>query len=97
MRLEVDPAALRTAADRLRGAGEQARLAHAGSRGLGPAQPWAPDLGVQGAFSRAQRALESMTAVAATACTDLTTDLERAAAGYEATEGALSRWEQHPR
>lgn len=65
-------------------------------RDVGSPSPWAPDLGVQGAVDRALLCLEQWNTTAAVACRELVATLDGAAAGYEATEAALSGRDRRP-
>ena len=96
MRLEVDPAELDSAAERVRHVADRAWIAQAQVENL-PATPlWAPDLGVQGRVSRAVESLTAMTRVAALSAAELSSDLHAAAIGYAETELALSGRERLP-
>lgn len=96
MRLEVDPAALRVAADGLERAAELADHARTRVVDVGPSTTWAPDLNVEGALDRALLSLEQWHTTAAAACREVGTTLASAAAGYEATEAALSGRDRRP-
>ena len=78
MRLEVDPAELDSAAERVRHVADQAWLAQAHVENLPAAPLWATDLGLQGRVARAIDNLTAMTRVAALAAAQLSADLHAA-------------------
>lgn len=96
MELEVDPAALRAAANNLDQAAQLADRARTRVVDVGLSTAWAPDLNVEGAIDRALLSLEQWHTTAAAACREVVTTLGSAAAGYEATEAALSGRDRRP-